>query len=1131
MGDPAPRERGALLAPAVGPHLTWDAASEAFTAALEAPPERREEVARALCGGRQRLVDEVLSLLAAHREAERFLEDPAARLLVADEPPLPESIGPYRILGELGRGGMGRVLLAERADEVFHKTVAIKLLGVRPSPRILALFARERQILADLEHPNVARILDGGNLPDGRPFLVMEHVDGRRIDEYCAARRLSGPDRLRLFLRVCDGVDAAHRALVVHGDIKPANVLVTSEGIPKLIDFGVSGSLDDPAPADGATPEYASPEQIRGERLTAAADVHSLGVLLFDLLTGAPAATRAGDRACAGSGRAAPDAARPRFDIGDRLAAALSGPDRAAMSGLRRAARGDLRHVLARALASHPSDRYASVQELAVEVRRLLAGEVVAAAPRTLWHLLRSHVSRHPIATALVAVTGAFLCVALLLALMVRREARAEAARVREQLAVGNEILHAARRDALLPVHDRAPFVRAVREKMRASSELVGSGAGQTRGAAAYAVACGALSLGEYDDARRHLELAVEEEVAPDEVRLLLAQTLLMLYGEAVGRLEGEGSLTGREPELAALDERYRAPAVRHLGPPASGPAARYQAALLAYHRGAAAEAAAMAQAAFAAAPWLYEAKQLEAEALLAMARAAGNAGDFDAEQNLLRRAGESYEAGLAVARSAVPLWVGECARRARVFDGATTFGPQETELMSSTYEWALQPCRTALAIDPETQGAHVGMAQIHWRRADGLVRSRIDPTAVAQQAVVAAERAIALRPHDGAAHRVLGLAHVVHSRWVRARTPEVEARLARAEAALRRAVALDPRSAPAATALGNALYTQSYIAMGDPAGDSPLGEAIRWYERAVALAPHDPKHRSNLGTALLAKAGLERDRGARPFASLAAARAAFAIALELAPEDFIALGNGAQTHQMEAMYLVDTGGDPTAALDAAEAGFLHLLRARPGVATTHYGLAVNHRYRAISELRRGADPRRPLRAGREALREERRLVPRAARRYRLEAELELVEALWRIETGRDPGAPLARAMNLLERPDGIAPRGPCSTRAQAYWLRGRWLLARGGDPRPAVAAGLEALDGAEPTPQAAPWRGALLALRAATSGSAADLAAAERVLQYAKGSLGVPPEVWRYVASVADAFTPTEATPVARKT
>src|SRR5687767_9684553 len=206
-------------------------------------------------------------------------------------------IGPYRILRELGHGGMGTVYLAARADEQFHKRVALKVIrSGADSAEVVRHFKRERQILASLDHPNIAHLLDGGTTDDGLPYFVMEYIQGQPVDRYCDNVRSTVAQRLQLFRHVCSAVHYAHQNLVVHRDIKPSNILVTAEGIPKLLDFGIAKLLTPELSVQTTgetsialrlmTPDYASPEQVRGETITTASDIYSLGVLLYRLLTG-----------------------------------------------------------------------------------------------------------------------------------------------------------------------------------------------------------------------------------------------------------------------------------------------------------------------------------------------------------------------------------------------------------------------------------------------------------------------------------------------------------------------------------------------------------------------------------------------------------------------------------------------------------------------------------------------------------------------------------------------------------------------------------------------------------------------------------------------------------------------------
>ena len=247
------------------------------------------------CGPDVELRQEVESLLASDDQAgTKFLNTPAVNLARPDSIAPPSRvglrIGAYRIVEEIGHGGMGEVYRAGRADGQYEKEVAIKLVrGGYDTASVLDRFRHERQILASLDHPNIARLLDGGTTDEGIPYLVMELIVGTPIDRYCDAHQLNVSDRLRLFLQVCSAVQYAHQRLVIHRDIKPGNILVTKEGVPKLLDFGIAKILDPAAGSETTvaapmTPEYASPEQVRGEPITTASDVYSLGVVLYQLL-------------------------------------------------------------------------------------------------------------------------------------------------------------------------------------------------------------------------------------------------------------------------------------------------------------------------------------------------------------------------------------------------------------------------------------------------------------------------------------------------------------------------------------------------------------------------------------------------------------------------------------------------------------------------------------------------------------------------------------------------------------------------------------------------------------------------------------------------------------------------------
>ncbi len=430
----------------------WEEVDRVFAAALDLPSSGRETFVRERCRDDPELRESVLSLLRAERDSEGLFQAPdlttaneALRELVEDREESasgsPPRVGSYRILRQIGRGGMGSVFLAERADADFEQRVAVKLLrrGI-DTDDIVQRFLVERRILAGLTHPNIARLYDGGSTEDGRPFLVMEYVDGRPITEYCDAAGLPLERRLELFLLVADAVRYAHGQLVVHRDIKPSNILVAVDGRVKLLDFGIAKILEgDDAEEPEAltrtgvrilTPEYASPEQLRGLPVTTASDVYQLGVLLFVLLTGRrPLAGRgeatrgdarsvAATRASTAVTGAAGEAARLRGTTPDRL---------------QRALRGDLDTILQKALREEPEARYTSAEQMADDVRRHLGGRPIAARPDTLAYRSAKFLRRNRWAAPVFA--GGMVFLALYVGSSLRHAARLEEERnaAREQ--------------------------------------------------------------------------------------------------------------------------------------------------------------------------------------------------------------------------------------------------------------------------------------------------------------------------------------------------------------------------------------------------------------------------------------------------------------------------------------------------------------------------------------------------------------------------------------------------------------------------------------------------------------------------------------------------------------------------
>jgi tetratricopeptide (TPR) repeat protein len=382
----------------------WQRLESLYHLALDQEPANRAAFVAEACQGDQSLERELQSLLAEDDITEDFLETPAlevaAKSLAEAAPAHPDAIGRYRILRLLGEGGMGVVYLAEQDEP--RRTVALKMIRLDfASPDRLQRFRQEGQILADLAHPNIARLLDAGSTDAGVPFLVIEYVEGLPITQWCEEHKLDLAARLRLFQKLCDAVQFAHQNLVVHRDLKPANVLVTADGEPKLLDFGIA-RLTDPA-ADttrtvdrALTLDYASPEQVRGEPITTAADIYTLGILLYELIAGKPLNNFSG---------------RPLEEVIDSICTrdpVLPGGE-------------DPFAIAAKAMRKEPPQRYASAKAMGEDVERYLTDQPVLARHGTFRYVASKFIRRHRTAVAI----GAFMMLALLgAAFSVASEAR-----------------------------------------------------------------------------------------------------------------------------------------------------------------------------------------------------------------------------------------------------------------------------------------------------------------------------------------------------------------------------------------------------------------------------------------------------------------------------------------------------------------------------------------------------------------------------------------------------------------------------------------------------------------------------------------------------------------------------------
>ncbi len=536
---------------------------EIFQAVCDLAPAERQAFLADSCGADAELRAEVESILAWSEGAGSLLDEPATEVFPELFEPsralamVGRAVGPYVLERLVATGGMGAVYQARRGDGQYDGRVAVKLLRRRLAREpALRLFRREQQALAALDHPNIARLLDGGVAGDGVPYLVMEYVDGEPIDRYCAGRRLSTRQRLELFGDVCSAVSCAHRSLIVHRDLKPANILVTGGGEPKLVDFGIAAVID-PAPHRGnggpapsgrsMTPEYASPEQVRGERVTTASDVYSLGVILYEILAGRrPYRPRAAiphevERSVCEDEPERPSAAVGRGD-GDH------GSGAAPPLRLRRELAGDLDAIVLKALRKEPQHRYATVDELAADVRRHLAGLPVAARRGTLRYRGLKFARRH----AVGVIAGAAVALSILGgAAATLHQARGTVAEARKV-----EGVNAFLQDMLASLDAGAPAAARPHGTLRLvldeAPAALGAGAlreqRDVEAEVRLTIGMAYLELGALPEARSHLDRA-------HEVRLQLRGGR---HAEVAESHEALGRLARAQGDLEGAEARYR---------------------------------------------------------------------------------------------------------------------------------------------------------------------------------------------------------------------------------------------------------------------------------------------------------------------------------------------------------------------------------------------------------------------------------------------------------------------------------------------------------------------------------------------------------------------------------------------
>ena len=979
----------------------------------------------------------------------------------------------YEVITALGTGGMGSVYKV--FDPSLMRFAAVKVLH-RSEPDQDERLLREARAQARVDHPNVCQVFEAGEVKR-HPYIAMQYIDGVRLDE--AVGGLGREQVIRLFADVARAVHAAHATGLVHRDLKPGNILVSrrSSGAlhPYVVDFGLARDLEEPSLSRSdvitGTPAYLAPEQVRGQPVDRRTDVFSLGVVLYEALTGKT-----------------PFAGASVPETLVRITAEEPGRPRKLDATIP----PDLETILLRCLEKDPARRYDSARALAEDLERYLAGEPVLARPPTLAYRMGKKLRKNRALAAMAA--GAAILVLAMLGVSLRtawlgRERAEVAQRFGQEV---KEVESSLRLALLLPLHDTTAHKAAMRsrmERIRAEMEELGELA---RGPGHYALGQVHLALHEYEEARRHLEAAWTAGYREPEVAAALGSTLGHLYTRAITEAQVAPGTAERKAFLGEVQRAYREPAVTYLRESTAlgGSAPAYVEGLVALYEERYGDALAHASRAAREEPSLVEARRLEGEVYVIQGNEAQEEGRYDEALRLYERAGAVYGSLLETYRSDAGLHAADCGRRIQVLGVQARVG----RLPEAEIAAALAACDRALVADRELAEAHAKRAGIFWRTAEDRALHGEDPVAALEQAIESAGAAIAIDPRDFYAHAHRSVAHRRLAEWRMSRGQDPTEALESAVEAAREAVALAPIRESAHLSLGNALQQRAlyHFRQGeDPRPD--LGLAAAAYGRAVELNPRMTSALTNLGAAWKARAEYEIGRGIDPTDSVERSLAALGTALEVNPASASAHNNVGTTHLTHGYYLVARGRDPSRPLERAAASYRQALAINSEYPYGFYNLAFVERCLALHELRQGRNPGPALERAREALERAVELNAADSDNSLEAARVELVAAEWSRSRGEDPGATLERARAALRRGLELNPEDSRLHHAAARVgeLGAAWAVDRG---RPAASALREGLEAAERAlavspemPEALAVRGALRYLEARLTAEPAE--------------------------------------------
>lgn len=1032
-------------------------AGELFHAALEQRPEQRAIFLEQTCSGDQLLREEVESLLAAHQKAESFMKLPAVSVVAVElldqEEQLVEGqqIGSYKIIREIGRGGMGAVYLAERADQQYKKHVAIKLIkrGM-DTDYVLQHFRNERQILANFDHPNIARLLDGGSTETGLPFFVMEYVEGKAIDDYCDEQGLNITQRLELFQQVCAAVTYAHRHLVIHRDIKPSNIVVTAEGIPKLLDFGIAKILQSETSGEAGvtltdmrvmTPEFASPEQVQGVPVTTATDVYSLGVVLYELLTGCSPyrfTSRAPleiARIITASQPQLPSAMIDTAEAKAESAESFSKLREGSLDRLRRRLQGDLDNIVLMALRKEPERRYQSVEQFSEDIRRHLEGLPVIARKDTFSYRASKFAQRNKVAVAAAVFAILAIVVSATVAGIIQWRANQQAKFLQEFGQEAARIEGIMRFAYLLPLHDTSAEREIVMKRIRAINARMAEFGSNAQGPGHYAIGKAWMALQQYGEARKSLELAIRQyDYKTSEVAYAYGLTLAMMYQAELDFAARIATKEQLEIRMNEIKKEFKDPALSYIQEGGqSADYSEYARAMVEFLDEHYEKAIEKSQQAIQQTPWMYESLRLEGESYRHIGKELFDTGNHSQALESFRKAEEAFKSSIQQGTSDPLGYVGLCTVQSDILILQFQTGGQA----EATYLIGKEACLKASRAAPKNAEVYLALASLHNRWAKHLTPHK-NTLPILEEAVRVAQQAKTLQPQDPKTHKTLGEIYQRFADYYYFVRIDPSKEVALGDQSLQRAIEMNPNDADAYFRRGQIFQTLAQY-LNDTGADpqAVLNKSLDVIQKAIALNPKSFTFHLAIGDILSTKAEYEAEVGLDSSDSVDSAIRALRRALEINPRHQHAYMSLGWASLVKAEYLAMVGENPMAALDQADVAYREALRIRPDYVWAHRGVAQALWRKAEFSVDSQKDPTSFVKEAKFALVHGVGNDPSDWVAYAIDGELELVLGRWKMLQQKSPESEFRRSQDLFNQ---AIEAGPDPAYFEVWYSKARLL-------------------------------------------------------------------------------------------